>query len=207
MTRFIASTSAQWNAAEHWLTTTVPGLIILAVLGTLATKLLVKLAKKLWHALDWAKRVTKLLESYARPFVLARLLTHRYIKKKDYFGFVAHTVFAATGLIMSTIIDAVLVALVCVYFGLHGIHFSWTLLVLLSLTGFFLLGWFRDAFYFYGVWEQTFLKDWKTYKKILKKTPMSLSSDLMTKDIDTVLNPKEKTIQSKPPESIEDKGK
>lgn len=35
---------------------------------------------------------------------------------------------------------------------------------LLSLTGFFLLGWIRDAFYFAGVMEQTFGKDLMTYK-------------------------------------------
>jgi hypothetical protein len=63
----------------------------------------------------------------------------------------------------------------------------------------------KSAFYFWGVADLTFAKQRQKYKQALKKAPMSLLQELMTKDIDEVLHPKEKTVPTEPVKAIPDR--
>jgi hypothetical protein len=184
---------------DRWLTTTALGLIVLGLIIIFLAALIAKVASKLWRRYLRERvlgRLLHFLEANIRPFVISRVLTNRYMHNKDYFRFVSHTSFAIMGFALSSIVELLLLALIAAYFIVNGIRFSWTLFVLFSLTGFCLLGWLRDAFYLYGVMEQTFYKDTEIYKRLFPKLHPNFVQRLMTEDIETVVREQEKALQS-----------
>jgi hypothetical protein len=188
-----------WKALEHWLTTTVPGLIVVSVIAIFLAALIAKVAGKLWRAYFGVRvldRVLHFIETSVRPFVISRVLTNRYIHDKDYFRYVSHTGFAIMAFALSSLVELILFGLIAVYFIVNGIRFSWALFVLFSLTGFFLVGWIKETFYLLGIIEQTFFKDLQRYNKVFPKLHPKFLMRLMTENIDEVLKEQEKAIQA-----------
>jgi len=154
MTTFVLFTDPQSNVAEHWLTTSVPGLIIIGVIAIFFAWLIAKISAKSWRTYLRKRfwfRVLSFLHANVRPFGISRLLTNRYIHRKDYFRYVSHTGFTITAFTLSSVTVLLLMAIIAAYFIVNGVRFSWTLFVVFSLTGFFLLGWIRDFFYLPGI--------------------------------------------------------
>ncbi|SRR6266498_1204952 len=179
---------------EHWFTQTPLGLVVLGLVTIFLAALVARIAGKFWRAYLEARvvgRGVRFLEAYVRSFAISRVLTNRYIHNKDYFRYVAHTAFAIMAFALSTVVELLVFALIAIYLIVNGIRFSWTLFVLFSLSGVFLLPWFKDVFYLYGVMEQTFLKDLETYKRLFPKLHPTFLMRLMTEDIEDVLKQQE----------------
>jgi hypothetical protein len=151
--RVKALTELQEHKMERWLTTTAPGLVVLGLVTIFLAALIGKGATKLWRAY-LKERVhrwlVQFLELHVRSFAISRILTNRYIHKQNYFRYVALTGFSLMAFTLSSVVQLLLFALIAVYFIVNGIRFSWALLVLFSLTWFFLLQWLKDAFYLFG---------------------------------------------------------
>jgi MFS family permease len=193
-----------WKDLEHWLTTTAVGLIVLGLVIIFVAASIAKISGKLWRGYlrSWVLgSVIRFLGGFVmanvRSAAIGRVLTNRYIKKKDYFRYIAHTGFAIMIFGLSTLVQFLLIGVIAVYFIVNGARFSWTLLVLFSLTGFFLYLWLKDVFYFYGVAEQTFQKDLEKYKKLFPKLHPDFVHRLMTEDIEDVLKEQKATQAEK----------
>jgi hypothetical protein len=100
------------------------------------------------------------------------------------------------GFALSTFVEALLIALIVVFFIVNGMKLSWSVFVLFLLAAFGLLGWLRDAFYLFGVMEQTFQKDVERYKELFPKLHHKFVMRLMKEDIETVLKEQEEAINA-----------
>jgi hypothetical protein len=183
---------ASWSAVEEWLKGTIPGLLVLTIVGGLATLLVVKILQRVWRVLDLWNRIEKVVVAGFRSVALSRLLTRRYIKRRDYFKFMALGMTAIIGFCFSSLVLCMMVVLIGVYFIVRGLVFSLALLLLLSLFGFLVMLWVRDAFYLYGVVEQTFQKDYTETHRLLRKLSKQDLADLATKDLDEFFTPPKK---------------
>lgn len=154
---------------EIWLKTTIPGLFVFTIVGGLATLVVVKILRLIWRALNLPKRVDTFLFSYVKSVALSRVLTHGYIKNRNYFGFLTHSMVAIGGFFCTTILLALAAVLLGVYFIVNGVVFSRGLVVLLSLFGFLGILWLRDLCYLYGLLEQTYFRNFERVKKLINE--------------------------------------
>jgi hypothetical protein len=93
---------------EHWLTTTATGLLVLGLLIIFLTTLIRVVATWLWRSYlrrPALGRLIQFLEANIPSFAISRVLTNRYMHKKDYFRYVAHTGFALTAFALSSAIQ------------------------------------------------------------------------------------------------------
>jgi hypothetical protein len=185
---------ASWSDIEGWLKGTIPGLLVLTVAGGLVTLMVVKVLQRIWRALNLWSRIEKVVLAGVRSVALSRLLTRRYIKRRDYFKFIAHSMTAIVGFIFSSLVLCLMVVLIGVYFIVWGLVFSSALLLLLSLFGFLVILWVKDAFYLYGIAEQTFQKDYIETERLLRNLSEQDLTDLATEDLDDFFKRPEKEV-------------
>lgn len=192
----------------NWFKDNVAGIFVLAIVAAIAAQVLWGVSAALWRKFNWGKRIANFLATIIKPFALSRLMAHKYTSKKDYFRFIALAVTAIVGFVITSIVFFTVLTLTVVYCMVNGVNVSWSLFVLLSVLVFFFLAWIKDAFYFYGVFEQTIKKDYDKYREILKTLPDSVLDDVINKDLDVLLAPEEKAIKTaivQQPEKLPDK--
>lgn len=73
------------------------------------------------------RRIARFVEANIRPYAISRVLTNRYMHRKDYFRYISHVATAVMGFAVSTLIELLLVGLIMIYFIVKGATFSWAL--------------------------------------------------------------------------------
>jgi hypothetical protein len=184
---------------DHWLTSTAAGLIIIGLVTIFLAAGLARIAGKLWRRYlgGMLLGVLRFLQMYVRPFVISRVLTNRYIHKKDYFKYASHTGVAIMSFALASATQLALITLIGVCVIVNGIRLSWSLLILFCLSGFQLVRLVRTGFYLYGVIEQTYDKDLKRYREIFPKLHRGFFQRLMNEDVETVLKEQEQALAHK----------
>ena len=185
-----------WQGIEHTLTGTALGVVFLSVLGSFVFVVLRKVLVALWRRFNWPQRVLHVMERTVKPFIIARILTRHYIKKKDYFHFIALSLMTVVDLLVTSLGAVSLIILATVYIIIRGPHFSWALVVLLSLLGFVGWSWFKASFAFYGLMEQTIWKKFQLFRKTFTGMPGPLLQDLISEeDVDVALSGQGKSMK------------
>ena len=149
---------------SNWLLTTVPGIIILGVIGSILARLGLKFAFFLWRKYG-SPRILKIAYSYASAFLIGRYIGEKYRsgEKKD--SLVPLIVISSIDVVTSTVLSYILILSTILCFLFLGLK---SRVILIFMTGVSLLSlhWLlNSALFFAGILPEDLFKELVNIKR------------------------------------------
>ena len=151
------------NLAD-WLKGSIPGIIILGAIGSVVAVYALSGVKWLLQRFFYTY-----FAQHLRPYVYAKILTQRFINRKETESFIFFCVFAVVGMFASWCIATALV-FACFYsYFTVGVSYSYGQIAILSITLVALHLACKDAFAMAAIWSVLMQDVHKDLQKLLKK--------------------------------------
>lgn len=143
---------------SNWLLTTVPGIIILGVIGSILARLGLKFAFFLWRKYG-SPRILKIAYSYASGFLIGRYLAKKFKTEGKEDSLLSLTAMCSVDLIVSSVITNILVVSTVLFFFFLSLK---SRVILIFMTGVSLLSlhwWLSSVLFFIGIVPEDLLKE------------------------------------------------
>lgn len=143
---------------SNWLLTTVPGIIILGVIGSILARLGLKFAFFLWRKYG-SPRILKIAYSYASAFLIGRYLAKKYRTEEKKDSLLPLIAIFIIDVITSTVISNILVVSTILFFLFLGLK---SRVILIFMTGVSLLSlhwWLSSVLLFIGILPEDLVKE------------------------------------------------
>lgn len=158
-----------------WLRTSIPGLILIGTLGSLAALLLLRLVKLLTKRLLFPLGLRLLVPIMVRPLLQAAALTKRFVNRSEDTKLIVYAINTIGLYFLRFGLLTLLVLTTIIYFVYAGPRLTGVSFALMSLSGLLFILVVRDLFASAGILAVLLLNDLREVKRILKddKAPAS----------------------------------
>ena len=149
---------------SNWLLTTVPGIIILGVIGSILARLGLKFAFFLWRKYG-SPRILKIAYSYASGFLIGRYLAKKYGTEEKKDSLLLLIVIFTIDLMTSTAITIIVLISTVLFFLFLGLK-SRVILIFMTVVSLLCLHWWLSSVLFFaGILPEDLLKELVNIKR------------------------------------------